>query len=197
MVPQPDYPPPAAADDSMGYGFWGCAAGLLAGFFGGGLLLFFLSLALAINATVPIAPTAEAAPDLRVTLAETALNQLAQNNAAEGVQLDILPGNQVNMLAHTTVSAFGVAVPVQLKGLFGIQITNQSSLEVRLIEAQVPGFDLPPEVMRDFFNGPLAMVNQNLNGTLRNASAGLGVPLVLTGLGTTDTELWLEARATP
>jgi hypothetical protein len=132
-----------------------------------------------------------------VTLAEIALNQLAQNSADNQVQLDILPGNQVKLAADTSVSAFGVSVPVQVTGLFGVSITGQSSLEVRLMDVQVSGVELPPELSRDFFNSPLSTLNQDLNRMLGNASSLLGVPLVLTGLGTTDTELWLEARVEP
>jgi len=186
-----------SSDDSIGYGLWGCAGGLLAGFLGGGLLLILLSLALAISATIPVTPEVDAVPDVRVTLAEAALNQFAQNAAAARVQLDILPGNQVSVVADTTVSAFGVAVPVQVTSLFGVQITSQSSLEVRLIDAQASGVDLPPELTADFFSSPLTTINRDLNRMLEQASTLLGVPLILTGLGTTDTELWLEARAKP
>jgi hypothetical protein len=132
-----------------------------------------------------------------VTLAETALNQLAQNNANNQVQLDILPGNQVRLAADTSVSAFGVSVPVQVIGLFGISITGQTSLEVRLMDVQVSGVELPPELSRDFFSSPLSILNQDLNRMLGDASSMVGVPLTLTGLGTTDTELWLEARVEP
>jgi hypothetical protein len=196
VYPQPIYEQ-EPSDDSIGYGLWGCAGGLLAGFFGGGLLLIFLSLASAIATTVPVPAASQTTPDVRVTLAEAALNQLAQNSADNQVQLDILPGNQVSLTADTSVSAFGVSMPVQVTGLFGISITGQSSLEVRLIDVQVSGMELPPELTRDFFSSPLSTFNQNLNRMLGNASTQLGVPLVLTGLGTTDTELWLEARVEP
>jgi len=186
-----------SSDDSIGYGLWGCTGGLLAGFLGGGLLLILLSLALAITATIPVTPEVDAVPDVRVTLTEAALNQFAQNAAAARVQLDILPGNQVSLVADTTVSAFGVAMPVQVTSLFGVQITSQSSLEVRLIDAQTSGVDLPPELTADFFSNPLSTINQDLNRMWGNASTLLGVPLILTGLGTTDTELWLEAHAKP
>jgi hypothetical protein len=188
---------PQVSDDSIGYGLWGCAGGLLAGFLGGGLLLILLSLALAITATLPTPTGVETTPDVRLTVAEIALNQFAQNAAAHGVQLDLLPGNQVSLVADMTVSAFGVAVPVQVTSLFGVQIINQSSLEVRLIDTQVSGVDLPPEVTTDFFSSPLSTINQDLNGVLGTASTLLGFPLVLTGLGTTDSELWLEAHTNP
>jgi hypothetical protein len=101
------------------------------------------------------------------------------------------------MKADTTISTFGVTVPVQISALFGVQISPQSSIEVRLIEANVAGFDVPPETLADLFNGPLSTINQDLNTMIVNASTRLGVPLVLTGLGTTDTELWLEAHTAP
>jgi hypothetical protein len=160
-------------------------------------LLIAISLALALTTAVPAAAHNDATADLRLTIGEDTLNQLAQSAAANAVQLDLLPGNQVNVQADTTVSALGATVPVHLSGLFGVQITAQSSLEVRLIKANISGFNLPQETLAESFNSPLAAINQNLNEMVTNASTLLGVPLLLTGLGTTDTELWLEARTAP
>ncbi len=195
MYSEPEYGQAPAPADSPGYSLLGCAAGILAGLLGGGLLLLLVSLALAVISPLPAAAKAEATPAVRLTLDETTLNKFAQNTAEGAVQLDILPGNQVNMKAETTISAFGVTVPAQITGLFGLQITPQSSVEVRLIKAEVPGFDLSPEVINGLFSSPLAALNQNLNGMVAKASTQLGLPLQLSGLGTTDTELWLEARA--
>jgi hypothetical protein len=191
------YEHPPARDDSIGYGFWGCAGGILAGLVGGGLLLVVVSLVMALTTAIPAAAQADAIPDLRLTISEDTINQVAQNSAGSPVQLDLLPANQVNMKADTTISTFGVTVPVQISALFGVQISPQSSIEVRLIEANVAGFDVPPETLADLFNGPLSTINQDLNTMIVNASTRLGVPLVLTGLGTTDTELWLEAHTAP
>jgi hypothetical protein len=111
------------------------------------------------------------------------------------VHLDILPGNQVSLAADTSVTALGVPVPVQLQGLFGLHVANQS-VEVRLIDSQVLGLDLPPE-LTNFFDRDVALVNQNLATMLANLSTLMGAPLALTGLGTTETDLWLEIRETP
>lgn len=187
-------PPP---HDSIGYGLFGCAGGILAGLLGGGILLLVASLVMALNGVISPATGSGAAPDLRLTVREEALNQFAQSTTETPVQLDLMPGNQVSMEADTSVSAFGMTVPVQITGLFGVQITPQSSLEVRLIQANVSGVDLPQDTLAASFNDPLAAINQNLNDMVKNGSTLLGVPLVLTGLGTTDTALWLEARTQP
>lgn len=187
-------PPPHG---SIGYGLFGCAGGILAGLLGGGILLLLASLVMALNGVISPAAGSSAAPDLRLTVREEALNQFAQSTTETPVQLDLMPGNQVNMKADTSVSAFGMIVPVQITGLFGVQITPQSSIEVRLIQANVSGVDLPQDSLAASFNDPLAAINQNLNEMVKNSSTLLGVPLVLTGLGTTDTTLWLEARTQP
>ncbi|MBI1880582.1 MAG: hypothetical protein HYR94_20585 [Chloroflexi bacterium] len=197
MYTEPTYEHPPAPADSIGYGLWGCAAGILAGLLGGGLLLIVVSLVAALTTAIPATAQVDAMPDLRLTISEDTLNQFAQNTAGGPVQLDLLPGNQVNMQADTTMSAFGVTAPVQITGLFGLQITPPASIEVRLIEVNVAGFDLPQDTLTGLFNSPLSMINRDLNTMIENASTRLGVPLVLTGLGTTDTELWLEARTTP
>ncbi len=152
---------------------------------------------MALNGVISPVTGSGAAPDLRLTVREEALNQFAQSTTETPVQLDLMPGNQVSMKADTSVSAFGMTVPVQITGLFGVQITPQSSLEVRLIQANVSGVDLPQDSLAASFNDPLAAINQNLNEMVKNSSTLLGVPLVLTGLGTTDTALWLEARTQP
>jgi hypothetical protein len=183
--------------DSVGYGLLGCAGGILVGLLGGGLLLLLASLVMALNGGVsPVTGTGTVA-DLRLTVQEEALNQLAQSTTETSVQLDLLPGNQVSMKADTSVSTFGMTVPVQIIGLFGVQITPQSSIEVRLIQANVSGVDLPQDALGASFNDPLVAINQNLNEMVKNSSTLLGVPLVLTGLGTSDTTLWLEARTQP
>lgn len=196
MYPEAMYesPPP---NDSVGYGLFGCAGGILTGFLGGGILLLIASLVMALNGAISPVTGTGAAPDLRLTVQEEALNQFAQSTTETPVQLDLMPGNQVSMKADTTVSAFGVTVPVQITGLFGVQITPQSSIEVRLIQANVSGVDLPQDTLAASFNDPLAAINQNLNEMVKNSSTLLGVPLVLTGLGTTDTALWLEAQSHP
>jgi hypothetical protein len=184
-------------DDSVGYGLFGCAGGILAGLLGGSILLLAISLALALTTTISPVAGDRATPDLRLTVQEEALNQFAQSTADTPAQLDLLPGNQVSLKADTSVSAFGVTVPVQITGLFGVQITPQSSIEIRLIQANISGVDLPQDTLVASFNDPLAAINQNLNEMVKNSAALLGVPLILTGLGTTDTTLWLEAQTQP
>jgi hypothetical protein len=191
------YDQPSSPQDSVGYGLLGCAGGILIGLLGGGLLLILASLAMALIAPIPTPVESDSIPGLRLTLGEASLNQFAQNTAGSPVQFDLLPGNQLNMQANTTVSAFGVAVPAQISGRFGLQITPQSTIEVRLIQADISGVDLPPETTASLFDSQLPVINQNLNEWLTEASTLLGAPLTLTGLGTTDTELWLEARVTP
>jgi hypothetical protein len=154
-----------------------------------------LSTILAVTATALSPSSTDDVPDLRLSLSEAVLNRLAQaESQSPGVSLDILPGNRVGLTADTSLSAFGASVPVQVQATFGLQIANQS-IEVRLIDSQVSGIALPPE-MTHFFEQDVALVNQKLAGMLANLSTLMGVPLTLTGLGTTDTELWLEIRET-
>ncbi len=151
---------------------------------------------MAVMAAAPTPASPEGIPDLRLTLGEAFLNRLAQATSnSTGVRLDILPGNRVSLTADTSVTASGVPVPVQLQGLFGLHVTNQS-IEVRLIDSQVSGLDVPPELTH-FFERDVALVNQNLATMLANLSTLMGAPLTLTGLGTTETDLWLEIRETP
>ncbi|MCK6630187.1 MAG: hypothetical protein L6R45_34050 [Anaerolineae bacterium] len=183
--------------DSPGYGLLGCAGGILVGLLGGGLLLVLASLVVAVIAPAPTLAETASVPGLRLTMNEASLNQFAQSTAGAPVQLDLLPGNQVNLTSDTSVTAFGVTLPVQITGRFGLQITPQSTVEVRLIQADVSGVDLPPETTASMFDSQLPALNQSLNQMLVEASTVLGAPLTLTGLGTTDTEFWLEARLVP
>lgn len=191
------YDQPSAPPDSIGNGLLGCAGGILLGLLGGGFLLVLASLVIAVLAPTPTAPETVAVPGLRVTMSEASLNQFAQRTAGGPVQLDLLPGNQINLTSDTSVTAFGVTMPVQITGRFGLQITPQSTVEVRLIEAGVSGVELPPETTASLFDSQLPALNQSLNQMLVEAATQLGTPLALTGLGTTDTELWLEARLAP
>lgn len=197
MYSEPVYEQPPPPPDSIGNGLMGCAGGILLGLLGGGLLLVLASLMIAVMAPPPTAPETAAVSGLRVTMSETSLNQFAQRTAGGPVQLDLLPGNQINLTSDTSVTAFGVTMPVQVTGRFGLQITPQSTVEVRLIEAGVSGVDLPPETTASLFDSQLPALNQSLNQILVEAATQLDTPLALTGLGTTDSELWLEARLAP
>jgi hypothetical protein len=182
-------PPP---NTSGGYGFLGCIAGLFFGFIGGGVLLLLVSLAWATATADPAPPSHKNIADMRVRLGEEFLNRIAQQNATNPVKLDLLPGNQIRLDADTTVTAMGVSIPVNIQGLFGLQVNNQA-VELRLIDAQVTGIDLPPE-LNNLFSEDVAKANQDLTQVLNNLSTLMGVPITLTGLGTTDTNIWLEAR---
>jgi hypothetical protein len=96
---------------------------------------------------------------------------------------------------ETELSLLGAVVPVEVSGLFGLQLSGQS-LEVQLIDTQLAGLNLPPE-LADFFSANLPTLNQEVNEALQEISTDLGRPIKLTGLGTTDTELWFEAREAP
>ncbi|MEW5958900.1 MAG: hypothetical protein AB1801_14300 [Chloroflexota bacterium] len=179
---------------AAGYGLLGCATGLVLGLFGGGLLVAALSMILAVNSTIaPPHPSGRLSPDLRLTLSEPFLNRVVQNSQEENAQLDLLPGNQVRITFDTQFSVLGAPVPIQVTGLFGLQLVGQT-LQVNLIDTQAAGLALPPELV-DFFD--LSALNQEVNQALQEISAGLGRPLVFTGLGTTDTQLWLEASEAP
>jgi len=192
-----DYQQPPT-ESSPGCGLLGCAGGVLIGLFGGGLFLILLSFMMALN--TPIAPATSAAssgPDLRLTIQEDALNRLvsASIEDVEHARVDIVPGNQVSLALETTVSAFGRTIPLQITGIFGLELIDQA-LHVRLIDSQVAGAALPSE-LEDFFSSDLDIINQDLNEALSRISDVLGAPITLTGLGTTETELWIEAREGP
>jgi hypothetical protein len=181
---------------SIGCGLLGCAGGLLLGLFGGSLLLILVSFGWAVTSTVtPALPPPSPNPDLRLVLHEDFLNRVGQDSLGDTARLDILPGNRLSVAVDTDLSAFGLSGPVQITGLFELQLIGQS-LEVRLIDLQVSGLDLPPE-MTNFFDANLAAINQDLNLVLEEVSAILGRPIVLTGLGTDQTSLWIEAREAP
>lgn len=190
-----DYQPVSTDEAAISAGLLGCAGGGLLGLFGGALLLALLAFGLALAAPVPALP-GSAGPDLRLELHEAFLNRFAQSAAgSDTTQVDILPGSQARLATEVTVSAFGITTPVQVTGLLGMQLTGQS-INVRLIDTQVSGLELPPE-MSDVFSADLLTLNQDLNAALANISQIMGTAITLTGLGTTDTEVWLEAQAGP
>ena len=181
---------------SIGWGVVGCAGGLGLGLVGGGLLLILLSLVIALTSSVaPVTAAVNAVPDLRLTFSENFLSRVIQDSTAEAVSVDILPGNQFKLLVNTSVTVLGASLPVQITGLFQLQLVNQT-LEVRLLDTQVSGFELPQE-LTGFFNDTLPLINQDINRALQELATGLGTPIILTGLGTDQTTLWLEAREAP
>lgn len=186
---------PSSPNTSSGCGTFGCIGGVLFGGVGGGILLLLISLVWAVSTADPIPTDNPTIADVRVTLGEDFLNRMAQQKSTNPVKLDILPGNQIRLEADTSVTALGVSVLVQLQGLFGIEIRNQN-LELRLIDVKIIGLDTPPE-LPNLFDQDIGQVNQNLAQTLAELSGMMGAPITLTGLGTTDADIWLEAREAP
>ena len=192
----PQFTPPqqtSLTGQSIGYGLLGCGGGLLLGLLGGGVLLIVLSLILAVNATVT--PPPFTSPDLALTLNENLLNRVAQSSMDEAARVDLLPGNQFRVIIDTQFSVLGTVVPIQVTGLFDLQLV-ENSLRVNLIDTQVAGLDLPPE-LADVFSADLPALNQEINQALQELLTGLGTPITITSLTTTDTELRLEARQSP
>jgi len=185
----------SSMESSLGCGVLGCLGDLIGAFLLGVIGLILLSLVVSLIAPVP-APTSPATPDVRLTVSESFLNRFVRTSTAdESVQVDILPGGQFKFIVDTSVSVLGTPIPVQLTGLFDLQTTGQS-LEVRLLETQVAGMTLPPE-LADFFANSLADVNRELNMAISNMSTALGVPLAFVGVGSDGSTFWLEAKVTP
>jgi hypothetical protein len=188
--------PPLLTGSATGCGLLGCAAGTLLGLIGGSGLLVALSLLLAANGSVtPTNAADRVAPDLRLTVQEHFLNRVVQDSLEENARLDLLPNNQFQVILDTELSVLGAVVPLQVTGLFGLELVGQS-LQVELIQTDVAGIDLPPE-LTDFFGASLPQLNQEVNEALQEISAGLGIPLIFSDLGTTDSQLWLEASEAP
>jgi hypothetical protein len=112
---------------------------------------------------------------------------------AEGsVRVNVLPDNQVELFVDTVIQGFGVNVPAQLIGRFEIQLANQT-LAVRLIDTQVQGLQLPPE-LTDIFSRDVPLINQNLQTMVNEMSQRLGISIIFTGLRTDENGLQIEAR---
>jgi hypothetical protein len=181
---------------AAGCGLLGCAAGAVLGLIGGSGLLVVLSLLLAANVSVtPTNAADRVAPDLRLTVQEHFLNRVVQDSLEENARLDLLPNNQFRVILDSELSVLGAVVPLQVTGLFGLELVGQS-LQVELIQTDVAGIDLPPE-LADFFGTGLPQLNQEVNEALQEISAGLGIPLIFSDLGTTDSQIWLEASEAP
>jgi hypothetical protein len=169
-------------------------AGLLLGFVGSALILILLAFNSALDAEVPtIPPPLSGNPDLRIILTEEFLNRFARQTAGDTVNIDVLPGNRVQIVADTAVQAFGVQVPVQITGLFEIQLAGQS-LQIVLLDTQVAGIDLN---LDDFFSGDLAIFNQNIQTMFDELAANVGIPVAATGLSTTENQILIEVTETP
>lgn len=184
-------PPPGRL---AGYGAIGCAAGLVVGMFGCGLLLILLAF---FSASRPVSaePPQTTDPDLRLAVQEEFFSRFVQSSTAETIVVDVLPGNRVSVTMDTTVLAFGKSLPIQVVPVFGLQAAGQA-LEVRLIDLQVNGVPLTPELEAAVAQN-LPDINQRANQMLQDLSSALGMPIVITGLGTGEREFWLEARGAP
>ena len=186
----------ATDTNSIGCGVLGCAGGLILGLIGGGLLLVVLSLVLATTSSIPpVNAAADAAPDLRITVTESFLSRAIQDGTEDTVTVDVLPDNQFKVVFDTEVPVFGTPLPVQVTGLFGLQLMGQS-VEVRLLDTQVLGVNLPPE-LTNFFDDNLPSINQEVNQALQEVSTALGAQLILTDLSTDENRLRFEAREAP
>jgi len=179
---------------SPGWGILGCGSGLLAGLLGGGVLLGTLAVIVALLSTLP-APAVTPTPDLRLTAHEGFLNKFIQTPAEGNMLVDILPGNQLTLTVDATIAALGVSIPVQMTGLFQVQLNNQA-VEIHLLKTKISQATFPPELTQ-FFNNSLPGINQELNRALQDVAAGLGVPLTFVNPGSDDTTFWLEANEKP
>jgi len=194
--PSPLSEQPPLTASAAGYSLLGCAIGAVLGLIGASMLLVALSLLLAINASVTPTNAADSvSPDLRLTLQEQFLNRVIQDSLEENARLDILPNNQFQVVIDTELSVLGARVPLQVTGLFSLELVGQS-LQAELIQTDVAGLDLPPELV-DFFSAGLSGLNQEINEALQEVPTGLGMSLIFTDLGSTDSQLWLEAREAP
>lgn len=184
------YSPP---EDSIGCTLAGCLGGGLVGLVGGGLFLVILALVLAILRPDPVLdPTPAGRPDLRATITENFLNRFIEQPAEGTVRVNVIPNNQVEIIADTVIQGFGVSVPAQIVGRFEIELANDS-LAIRLLDTQVEGIDLPPELI-DAFSGDIPLINQNIQTMTAQISQGLGIPVIFTGLSTGETQIQIEVR---
>jgi hypothetical protein len=183
-------------EDPVGCGILGCFGGLIFGLFGGSILLVVAALISAGTESMPMLnPASPTNPDLRVTVDESFLNRFAQQPAEGSVSIDVLPGNQVQLIANTNLEAFGINAPVQVTGLFEIQFIDQT-LTVQLIDTQVLGIVLPPD-LTNLFSDDIPIINQDLSNLIDNISTVLGTPIIITRINTTDTQIQLEIREGP
>lgn len=186
--------PPAQEDeDAVGCGLLGCLGGLIGGVAGGALLLLLAAFLMAVAAPDPPPPGPGPQPDLRVTFTEEFLNRYVEQPADSTIAINVLPNNQVELTADTTVDALGVPFPVQLIGLIQVT-TNGQTPQVALLNTRVVGieFDLP-----GLFSQDLQTINQNLQQMVEDIAATLGFPVNVTGISTSDTAVQVDVRAAP
>jgi len=179
-------------EDPIGCGLVGCLGGLIFGLVGGGILLVVAALTAAIVTPMPSPTPSQTQPDLQVTVDESFLNRFT-NQPAEGmIRIDVLPDNQVQLIVNTTIQIFGAATPVQITGLFEMQLIQQK-LQVQLIDTQVLG--IPPSVeLANFFSEDLSIINQDLNAIIDDISGVLGTSIVVSNVNTTETQIQLDIQ---
>ena len=179
--------------DPVGCGLLGCLGGLFAGLVGGAVMLVVVAVLMANTASIPtLSPALPSQPDLRIAIEESFLNRYAQQPTAGAVTVDILPNNQIQLMANTNLQSFGLETPVQIIGLFQIQLTPQN-LFVELVDTQVVGISLPPE-LSGLFGQDITLINQDLDGLVAEISKVLKVPVILSHLHTTNSQIQLEIR---
>ncbi len=179
--------------NAVGCGLFGCLAGLVFGLFAGGILLLFAAVVTALATPMPPLPaTPPHTPDLQVTITENFLNIFARQPADGVVSIDILPSDQVALMGQTSWDTLGVQTPLQVTGLFQIHVTPQA-VQVVLINTEVSDPDFPPE-LNNFFAEDTPLINQDLQMMIERVSQTLGVPVIITGLTTNNSQIQIGVR---
>jgi len=191
VVSRANYQQYAAIDDPIGCGLLGCLGGVVFGLFGGIIVLFFVAFVAALAASVPL-PEPTSGPDLRVTLDENFINRFAEQPTDGTIHIDIMPNNQIAIVGNTTLQGFGIQAPVQVTGIFDLQLTGQT-LQVTLLKTEVAGFSVPPE-LDDLFVNDVPLINQNLDTMATEISNILGVPVIFTNVSTDNVQILLDIR---
>jgi hypothetical protein len=162
---------------------------------GGAIIGVIVSVLSALAAPLPVlAPAPPNQANIRIMVTEDFLNRFIEPPAEGGTaQINLLPNNQLQVTTRTTLPL--LALPVEIIGLFELQAAGQT-LEVRLLDTQVSGVDLPPD-MQGLLNPDVSQVNQDLSQVVEAVSEQVGAPVIVTGLRSTETELLLELREFP
>ena len=181
-------------DDPVGCGLLGCLGGFLLGLFGGITLVAVATLTAALAAPMPTLEPSTG-PDLQIRLDEGFINRFAEQPTDGTIHIDILPNNQVAIIGTTTLESFGLQAPVQITGIFELQFSN-NTLQVNLINTEVAGMALPPE-LNNFFVDDIPLINANLSTMVDEVSRVLGVPVIITNISTDNVHIQLEIRETP
>jgi hypothetical protein len=183
----------SSREDPVGCTLAGCLGGGLLGLFGGGLFLILLAVILAVFGSDPtLEATPPDQPDLRANISESFLNRFVEQPAEGSIRVNVLPDNQVELIVDTLIQGLGVNVPAQIIGRFEIQLAEQT-LAVRLVDTQVQGLQLPPELI-DIFSNDIPLINQNLQTMVNEMSQRLGISIRFTGLRTDENGIHIEAR---